>query len=569
MKTNNKTAISLIVLVITILVLSILATVVIINLSNINIIDRTQNVKKASDIAVMKEVANVAYTALYLKDKDNVTAQDVVNKLKEQGYTDEQLDLIDIIKRDGEIYIKSKAIYGVRREVGSSSTAWERIADSVGLVANACLGSASYVQNDFDNIYPWSEIVSYNYDSETDEVKAIYGDSDYRTDGTNGDVLTKIPEFYYKREQKTENGKTYEYIYISEAEREGYSKSEKFSIGRYLSSFATDGNSLRSVSGANVATNKSIDEFRNLAKTAEYTLMDYRYFALQLLYLVEYADYDSQATLGRGHVGYRYSQTKQGNTYVVTDKAIISATNSNTITIPSTSAYKVGQQIDIGTGNLGQRDAQTQTYRTITEIKSYNDGTNTGKSITFDGDAIDIVAGSHGIWSCAQNTGSGDDLGMRSGYIGENRYSAVVYRGVEDFFGNAWQFVDGVNIKRTSNTGEVYISYTQPYETNKFDGNYKKIGYTIPLNTNGLVTALGYDTSNPLISFAISTATSGTSLNDYCYFYSSSSSSNFLALVGDYYCHGSNAGAFSWYIINESDTIEGNIRLHLSCRIVK
>ena len=558
-----KNAISLIVLVITILVLSILAATVIITLSNTNIIGQATKAVEASTIANMKEAVNLIYADKMVVDGANVTKEDIVEGLKKQGYTDEQIDLISIEVENGTVTVKSKGIYGIRREVGSTSTKWERIEDSIGLVANANLGTVSEVKNDFNNIYPWSNILSYNYDTVSNKVTAYYGDSNYKTDGTNGDVLTKIPEFYYKREQKQEDGKTYEYIYITEMNKAGFTKSEEFSIGRYMSSFNEDSTSLKSVSGANVATNKNIKEFRTLASKTNYTLLDYRYFVLQMLYLVEYADYDTQAVLGKGNTNYRYTQTKQSDgTYIVTDKAIISQNASNAITIALTNlnAYKVGQQIDIGTGSLGSRGSSTEKYRTITKIEAYTeDGTVKGQTITFDGSPIDIVMGSHGIWSCAQNTGSTDNLGMKSGYIGENGYSAVIYRGVENFYDNAFQFVDGINIKPT---GEVYINYNkETYESDKFDGDYQKIGYTLATK-EGYANTLGYDIQNPLVALTTSTTDYSKSIKDY--YYASTGSHNRVGLVGGAYSNGSPAGAFYWNMNNSSS----NSNLNLACRVL-
>ena len=567
-KTKKLKGISLIVLVVTILVLSILAATVIISLSNTNIVAQATNAKNASDIANMKEAANLIYANAYLEKNGVVTREDIVDGLKSQGFSDEQIDLIKIEVKDGKVTIQSKQIYGIRREVGSTSSAWERIEDSKGLVAAACLGTVSNVHNDFDNIYPWSDIVSYNYDTTTKQITAYYGDSNYKTDGSNGDVLTKIPEFYYKREQKQEDGKLYEYIYISEFEKPGYSKSEEFSIGRYMSSFSADGTSLKSVANANVATNKNIKEFRTLAKSTNYTLLDYRYFVLQMLYLVEYADYDSQAMLGKGNTNFRYTQTKQEDgTYVVTDKAILTQNSSNTITIALTNlnsylnSYKVGQQIDIGTGSLGSRASTTEAYRTITKIEEYKvDGELKGQTITFDGNPIDIVAGSHGIWSCAQNTGSTDSLGMKSGYVGENGYSAVIYRGVENFFGNVYQFVDGINVKPN---WEVYINYKpETYESDKFDGDYQKIGYTLCAK-EGCAKTLGYDNTNPLIALTTETTDYSNSIKDY--YYTSSGTYNRVGLVGGYYNFGGYAGAFCWALTYSSS----RSTLYLACRVLK
>lgn len=184
---------------------------------------------------------------------------------------------------------------GIKREISSTSSAWTRTKLSEGLVANACLGTADDVKNDFDNIYPWSDIISYNYDTSLDKITAYYGDINFRFDGSNGEVLTYIPKFYYKRYQ--EGG--YEYIEICKYPKRGYIESPAFSVGRYLTSEDSSGK-LHSMSNVSVSTAKRIAEYRTLTKNTlgtEFCLYDTRHFILQMLYLVEYADYDSQKKL--------------------------------------------------------------------------------------------------------------------------------------------------------------------------------------------------------------------------------------------------------------------------------
>ena len=139
------------------------------------------------------------------------------------------------VKVEGKQSKDGMLVYGVKRNTSATSTAWERVGDSVGLEANAVLPASSTtvadtgVVNDFDNIYPWSEIKSYNYNANTRKVTAWYGEANFKFDGSNGEVLTYIPGFYYKRE--VVDG--VEYQYISKYEQEGYSYSEPFSVGRY------------------------------------------------------------------------------------------------------------------------------------------------------------------------------------------------------------------------------------------------------------------------------------------------------------------------------------------------
>ncbi len=52
-------------------------------------------------------------------------------------------------------------VYTVKRSLTASGVAWTRTDDNEGKVANATK-NGSAVTNDFDSIYPWSDIISYN-----------------------------------------------------------------------------------------------------------------------------------------------------------------------------------------------------------------------------------------------------------------------------------------------------------------------------------------------------------------------------------------------------------------------
>ena len=231
------------------------------------------------------------------------------------------------VKVEGKQSKDGMLVYGVKRNTSATSTAWERVGDSIGLEANAVLPTSSTtvadtgVVNDFDNIYPWSEIKSYNYNANTRKVTAWYGDANFKFDGSNGEVLTYIPGFYYKRE--VVDG--VEYQYISKYEQEGYSYSEPFSIGRYKMSAKTDSSSIKSQGDGKVELMSGIDwnslvfvgssASGNLPKTklpiaifresasmlgTDFSMLDYHYFIIQMLYLVEYANDDTISILGVG-----------------------------------------------------------------------------------------------------------------------------------------------------------------------------------------------------------------------------------------------------------------------------
>ncbi len=270
----------------------------------------------------------------------------------------------------GTINVSAKElnkVYGIRRSLTTSSSAWERIKDAVGLVANAQVGTTA-VRNDFDSIYPWSDIISYNYDTTAKQVTAYYGDPTFKFDGSNGEVLTKIPEFYWRRYRDT----NYEYILISKNKLAGFVKSEEFSVGRYTMS----GSSSRvySRSGYAPLTNVNITNFRNYARNlgAGFGQMDWHYFILQMLYLVEYADYNSQSKLGKGY------------------------TNS-----------------------------------------------------------------SH---TAPVNSGQCDVLGMKSGSRDGTDNTSMIYRGIEDIFGNVWQFGGETNRIRSNKIAGYTVDQNYAYK---------------------------------------------------------------------------------------------------------
>ena len=350
-------------------------------------------------------------------------------------------------------------VYGVRRKIDSSATTWERIEDSKNLVAQAQIGSLSEgIQNDFDSLYPWSEIESYTYDVKKKEITSWYNDnpSEFQFNGSNGEVLTYIPTFYYKRYQ--EDG--YEYILISNKNLEGYTRSDAFSIGRYTMS--GDDNAVHSKSGVQPLTNKTISNFREYARKLgkEFSQLDYHYFIIQLLYLVEYADYDSQTKLGKG----------------------------------------------------------------------YTDSNN----------------------GAAKTSGECNSLGMKSGTLNDDGKHSMIYRGIEDIYGNVWQYVDGINIKNN----KTYVCYNQDqYQSDTFAGCYKEIGYTnANTNTNGYIAQLGYDKNNPLIGLPIALNESSTNIPDYYW----QNSGNTIALVGGNWYYDSSAGLWCWTFYDSSAYTNAN-----------
>lgn len=423
-------------------------------------------------------------------------------------------------------------VYGIRRKItNNSSSAWERIFDSVGKVANATKNGGT-VQNDFDSLAPWSDIKSCNYDLTTKKIKAWFGDANFEFNGSNGDVFTYIPKTYWKIYQEND----YDYVLLADYPRAGFMEVDGFFTGRYNGSVVSD--VLHTYSGLVPTTSKTIGQFRTLANALgnEFSQLDWRYFVVQMLYLVEYANYNSQSMLGNGVMNRKYLKT------------LIAENNTNRVVIGSASGYYVGQIIRIGTSDSGTQVADA---RKITAIEAYDDGTVTGSAITFDGAAVNIVADNF-VCTMAQITGQCDALGMKSGCINNDGYHSMIYRGIENIFANIWQWVDGINIKD-------HLAYIckdhSKYASDKFDGDYKPLAYT-NCDTNGNPKTLGLDVDEPFFRFP--TEIGGGTSTYMCDYYWQNTGNRVARVGGGFDC-GASGGLWCWNFDGTSSSASWNV----------
>jgi len=281
------------------------------------------------------------------------------------------------------------------------------------------IGDAMYLlRAEFNEYYPWKGMrrcmlsddgsVNYYIDPEDPDKIGEVVNTDY-TEGNNADytglhgqVMVEIPKFYYKADK---SGDVYRWFIAAVKENVLSEKPEGYDIHPafvrdgiekdyiYFSAFEgyyNDGK-LESRSGVQPSTDENvpggdITDFRGWAQArgSGWEIQDFlSTCALQILYLVEYADFNAQTEIGRG----------------IVDK-------------------------DSGTGNE------------------------------------------------SENTGDTIDLGNESGMAdGSDGYTSITYRGIENFWGNIWKWVDGINL----NDHEAYIA-DHGFESDKFDEHYNSIG---------------------------------------------------------------------------------------------
>ena len=310
---------------------------------------------------------------------------------------------------------------------------------------------------DFDNIFPWSHIrrctlqddgtVNYYLNATDSSFKATGGLADLT--GGAGQVMVEIPKFYVNHTyiSGTHGWNISRFDLPDFTVHDAFMKNGTEVDYRYIGAYegSDDNGKLCSVSEAYPTTNKPRSEFRTMARARNggWRQQDFDLIsAVQLLYLIEYADFDSQSTIGVGRTQ--------------------------------------GQEL----GQCG---------------KSNSDGDGT-------------------------NSATGDDAYM-------------TYRGIENFYGNVWTWVDGINIY---NNCEPYVCNNDAFWSDTTIENYTDLGVTLTV-TEGYQTALA-DTDRGFLP----TATAGSASAYICDYYLPTTPSIAVALGGSK-ADTTKAGAFCIY----------------------
>lgn len=228
---------------------------------------------------------------------------------------------IEVEVKKPEGIIEYTNVFGVMWDYSNPSTALTRLrptTDPKGWVNTtvetepvAAVGTGEG-SSPFDNYYPWRDIEQYNIDNNAVSFKR-------REDGfsqTLYDTMVYIPEFYYAVINDSAGQKRY--WYISNKPRDGFEKHP--GSGRYVGRYNT-GQGYVSKSGLAPLVNITRAQARegSHAKGENWYQYDYAtWCAVWMLYLVEYADWNSQKKIGRGYVDNNNGAINNGGTDTMT-----------------------------------------------------------------------------------------------------------------------------------------------------------------------------------------------------------------------------------------------------------
>ena len=164
-------------------------------------------------------------------------------------------------------------------------------------------------------------------------------------------------------------------------------------------------------------------------------------------------------------------------------------------------------------------------------------------------------------YNCSSLTGSTASLGNGTGQAAQttnekggattnetaNGKTSICWRGKENFWGNIWKFVYGVNIWGNGKMGggQPYICNDFNFAESKNSDNYEPAGFTVT-NAAGYISAMGYSTACDWL-FMASECLGNSSLpvGDYTYITQNLNGYR-IALLGGGWYYGADAGGFCW-----------------------
>lgn len=346
-----------------------------------------------------------------------------------------EINVVDFT--DYSITLNYTKIFGVVWAYSNSSTALARVTKTndpnnyvntdITTNPSPAVGTSSG-SSPFDDYMPWKGMDEYNIVNNA--VGAKRGEAGFSR--SSNDVMVYIPEFYYKVINDSSSSKRY--FYIADKAITGFEKhpgSGRY-VGRYntfsgvYGNFSTTGSSPY----VNITRSKARSEARD--KGNKWALYDYAsWCAVWLLYIVEYADWNSQSKIGRGWVGSHSGALDCGRTDSMTyHTGRTSGSDGSTavqyrhIENPWGNIYEWIDGINFSDG----------TVYVCTDISKYTDNTNTnytniGTRAQSDGYISATGYSSTSPWSFYPTSVSGSETTYISDYAAYNGGWCVLYVG--------------------------------------------------------------------------------------------------------------------------------------------
>lgn len=467
-----------------------------------NVISTANTAKSNLDASVA-----TANNVLQSLSAENASAASNIDELKSENFNSQEI-LSGVADIRAYLGITADDIVGI--QVDYKNKTFKRLAGA----ANLTKGS------DFDKFTMFGGRKRCNV-ADDGSIVAWYGDADYKEDGSMGQVMVYQPKFYYLvcpvEYDPIDTGIGYHLrkanYYVSEKPRAGFRLHPAFydASGNEIDYFLTS------------AYEGSIYD----ASASAYLLNDE-----QVMNTGE--DKFSSIAGARPASGSSQNLTRPNIEAMAQNRG----TNWHGDLIKQVSAEQMLMIIEMGMMNL-----QTAIAQGVVSLP-WTTGSDTTSS---------YAAATGSTASLGNGTGRAEKTTTYEGGVAKeytvDGKTSVCWRGKENFWGNIWKFVYGINIWGNGKMGggQPYICSDFSFAESKNSGNYEPAGFTVT-NANGYISAMGYSTACDWL-FIASECLGDSSLpvGDYTYITVNLNGYR-IAQLGGGWIHGGSAGGVFWYL---------------------
>lgn len=482
------------------------------------VINSADSIKRAlSDVILTANTAksnldtsvNTANGVLQSLSAENASAASNIDELKSENFNSQEI-LSGVADIRAYLGITADDIVGI--QVDYKNKTFKRLAGA----ANLSKGS------DFDKFTMFGGRKRCNV-ADGGSIVAWYGDADYKEDGSMGQVMVYQPKFYYLvcpvEYDPIDTGIGYHLrkanYYVSEKPRAGFRLHPAFydASGNEIDYFLTS------------AYEGSIYD----ASASAYLLNDE-----QVMNAGE--DKFSSIAGARPASGSSQNLTRPNIEAMAQNRG----TNWHGDLIKQVSAEQMLMIIEMGMMSL-----QTAVAQGVVSLP-WTTGSDTTSS---------YAATTGSTASLGNGTGMAEKTTTYEGGVAKeytvDGKTSVCWRGKENFWGNIWKFVYGINIWGNGKMGggQPYICSDFSFAESKNSGNYEPAGFTVTPK-EGYISAMGYSTACDWL-FIASECLGNSSLpvGDYTYITVNLNGYR-IALLGGGWVGWGDAGGFCWRLDN-------------------
>lgn len=450
-----------------------------------------------------------------------------------------------------------------------------KIDDDSGIVTRVGLAK-NLARTDFDTLSPWKDMKRCNVADDL-TINAYYGDVGYIEDGSNGQVMVTLPNFYYAHfyydhctyfyVKGTDfvgsqglhpvglySGGTYAMNFISAYDGSGYVSSDVYSVNTLTvtAGATSDGDTVVTLDGTGVniavtngdtaeqvATKIRAGVFAGWVASGSgasviFTASAYGWKAGAFTVAGQGVTGTFAVTVPGRAVGYNTNDGQNliwtvGNYDKLCSIASVKPASGLTQGLHIVNSRIIASNRGTGWGLLDFWQTSAVQALLFIEYGGLNSQTLIGKG---------VVDKATGTGNESDNTGDTASLGNASGReAGTDGLTSVSYRGIENLWGNIWQWVDGINV----NNNIAYVA-NESYESNKYTSPYVLLG-TLS-NKNGYFKKSLYAPSFPCF---LPATIGGSTTTYYCDYYYQAAGAR-VASLGGSWADGLFVGVGYWYL---------------------